>query len=173
MIPRDSLGLYSFRESLEVPRDFHHDIFHHHPGAGHYHGLHFIRSPPLSPWIDIDCMPLNPLDNMPEALRTQVGAGKASFMTKEPQINGNSNFGGCETHSSPVKEKVATVDNLCAPAGCAQSCKMTHHQAKEADIQALSELKRVLDKKETLLMELQSVNSDIIENQSGIECLKD
>ncbi|XP_020209882.1 protein ALWAYS EARLY 3-like isoform X1 [Cajanus cajan] len=49
---------------------------------------------------------------------------------------------------------------------------MTHHQAKEADIQALSELKRVLDKKETLLMELQSANSDIIENQSGIECLK-
>lgn len=52
---------------------------------------------------DIDCMPLNPLDNMPEALRRQIGARKASFITKEPQTNGNSSFGGCEMHSSPVK----------------------------------------------------------------------
>lgn len=52
---------------------------------------------------DIDCMPLNPLDNMPEALRRQIGARKASFITKEPQINGNSSVGGCEMHSSPVK----------------------------------------------------------------------
>lgn len=52
---------------------------------------------------DIDCMPLNPLDNMPEALRRQIGARKASFMIKEPQINGNSNFGGCEMHFSPMK----------------------------------------------------------------------
>jgi hypothetical protein len=52
---------------------------------------------------DIDCMPSNPFDNMPEALRRQIGARKASFMTTEPQINGNSSFGGCEVHSSPVK----------------------------------------------------------------------
>ncbi|TKY52226.1 ALWAYS EARLY 2 protein [Spatholobus suberectus] len=123
--------------------------------------------------MDIDCMPLNPLDNMPEALRRQIGARKASFMTKEPHINGNSNFGGCEMHYSPVKEKVATIDNLSAQAGCAQACKVTHHQAKEADIHALSELKRALDKKETLLMELRSANSDILENQNGIKCLKD
>ncbi|KAL2325514.1 hypothetical protein Fmac_024572 [Flemingia macrophylla] len=123
--------------------------------------------------MDIDCMPLNPLDNMPEALRRQVGGRKTSFMTKDPQINGNSYFGGCETHSSPVKEKVGTIENLCVQAGCAQPCKVTHHQAKKADIQALSELKRALDKKETLLMELRSANSDILENQNGIECLKD
>lgn len=66
--------------------------------------------------MDIDCMPLNPLDNMPEALRRQIGARKASFMIKEPQINGNSNFGGCEMHSSPMKAKVAAMDNLCAQA---------------------------------------------------------
>ncbi|KAL5196092.1 Protein ALWAYS EARLY 3 [Glycine soja] len=123
--------------------------------------------------MDIDCMPLNPSDNMPEALRRHIGSQKASFMNKEPQINGNSNFGGCEMHSFPVKAKVATVDNLCAQAGCAQPCKVTHHQAKEADIHAVSELKRALDKKETLLMELRSANSDILENQNGIECLKD
>ncbi|KAK7344238.1 hypothetical protein VNO77_13618 [Canavalia gladiata] len=123
--------------------------------------------------MDIDCMPLNPLDNMPEALRRQIGARKASFVTKEPQINGNSSFGGYELHASPVKAKVATIDNLGAQAGCAQPCKVTHHQAKEADIHALSELKRALDKKETLLMELRKANSDILENQNGIECLKD
>ncbi|XP_028184337.1 protein ALWAYS EARLY 2-like isoform X3 [Glycine soja] len=124
--------------------------------------------------MDIDCMPLNSSDNMPEALRRHIGSPISSFMNKEPQISGNSNFGGCEmNHSSPVKAKVATVDNLCAQAGCAQPCKVTHHQAKEADIQAVSELKHALDKKETLLMELRSANSDILENKNGIDCLKD
>lgn len=52
---------------------------------------------------DIDCMPLNPSDNMPEALRRQIGVRKSPFMTKESQINGNSRFGGCEKHASPVK----------------------------------------------------------------------
>ncbi|XP_027363877.1 protein ALWAYS EARLY 2 isoform X3 [Abrus precatorius] len=136
--------------------------------------------------MDIDCMPLNPLDNMPEALRRQIGARKASLLTKEPQINGKSCFGGCETCTSPVKvhtsssalvkqgkAKVAAIDNLCAQAGYTQLCKVTHHQAKEADIHALSELKRALDKKDTLLMELQKAHSDILENQNGIQCFKD
>ncbi|CAJ2628697.1 unnamed protein product [Trifolium pratense] len=79
--------------------------------------------------MDIDCMPSNPFDNMPEALRRQIGARKASFMTTEPQLNGNSSFGGCEMHSSPVKE--------------------------------------------TALTELRNANSGILENQNGIECLKD
>ncbi|XP_045820621.1 protein ALWAYS EARLY 2 isoform X4 [Trifolium pratense] len=120
--------------------------------------------------MDIDCMPSNPFDNMPEALRRQIGARKASFMTTEPQLNGNSSFGGCEMHSSPVK---ANIDNLCALAACAQPCKVMQHQAKEADIHALSELKRALDKKETALTELRNANSGILENQNGIECLKD
>ncbi|KAK7277936.1 hypothetical protein RJT34_22956 [Clitoria ternatea] len=123
--------------------------------------------------MDIDCMPLNPLDNMPEALRRQMGTRKASFMTTEPQVNGIQSFGGCEIRASPVKAKAAAVDNLSSQAGHAQPCKVTHHQAKEADIHALSELKRALDKKETLLMELRNANSVILENQNGIEHLKD
>ncbi|CAJ2628696.1 unnamed protein product [Trifolium pratense] len=129
--------------------------------------------------MDIDCMPSNPFDNMPEALRRQIGARKASFMTTEPQLNGNSSFGGCEMHSSPVKGDAnhvtsqANIDNLCALAACAQPCKVMQHQAKEADIHALSELKRALDKKETALTELRNANSGILENQNGIECLKD
>ncbi|KAF1880355.1 hypothetical protein Lal_00048992 [Lupinus albus] len=133
--------------------------------------------------LDIDCMPSNPLDNMPEALRRQVSARKVSLMSKEPQVNGNPSFGGCTIRASPVKgdvnhcvsqAKAATIDNLCVQKTvCAQPCTMTHHQAKEADIHALSELKRALDKKETLLMELKSANTDILENQNDIECLKD
>lgn len=52
---------------------------------------------------DIDCMPFNPLDNMPEALRRHIDDRKGSFIPIEPHINGNSNFGGCENHSSPLK----------------------------------------------------------------------
>ena len=55
-------------------------------------------------------MPLNPSDNMPEALRRHIGSQKASFMNKEPQINGNSNFGGCEMHSFPVKVHTSSSD---------------------------------------------------------------
>ncbi|XP_004495723.1 protein ALWAYS EARLY 2 isoform X2 [Cicer arietinum] len=142
--------------------------------------------------MDIDCMPLNPLDNMPEALRRQFGARKASFMTIEPHINGSSSFVGCEMHASPAKVHPsssasvkqgkgdanhdvaqANIDNLCAQEACAPPCKVLQHQAKEADINALSELKRALDKKETLLIELRNANNGILENQNGIECLKD
>lgn len=46
-------------------------------------------------------MPFNPLDNMPEALRRHIDDRKGSPI--EPHVNGTSNFGGCENHSSPVK----------------------------------------------------------------------
>lgn len=38
-------------------------------------------------------MPLNPLDNMPEALRRQISADKFPAIPKELQVNGHSNFG--------------------------------------------------------------------------------
>jgi len=41
----------------------------------------------------------------------------------------------------------ANIGNLCAQAASAQPCKVMQHQSKEADIHALSELKRALDKK--------------------------
>jgi hypothetical protein len=44
---------------------------------------------------DIDCMPLNPSDNMPEALKRQnIAIDKFSLLSKEPQMNGHPNFGG-------------------------------------------------------------------------------
>ncbi|KAI4349974.1 hypothetical protein L6164_010507 [Bauhinia variegata] len=152
--------------------------------------------------MDIDCMPLNPFDNMPKALNRQNGAGpagKVAFMTKEPQMNGSSNYEGSMTYpsSGPVEKapttsstlvklgkgdvshdiahtKAATFDNIIAQqAAYGQSCAVTHHQAREADIHALSELTRALDKKELLLMELRRSNCDIMENQNDIDCLKD
>ena len=59
-------------------------------------------------------MPLNPLDNMPEALRRQIGAGKVPCMSKEPQMNGNSSFGGCLTCSSskPAEKDPISLSTL-------------------------------------------------------------
>ncbi|KAE9598128.1 putative transcription factor MYB/SANT family [Lupinus albus] len=154
-------------------------------------GVEFVR--------DIDCMPLNPLENMPEALRWQIGAGNIPFMSKEPQMKGNSRFGGCLPHDSsgPVEKpsassisltkqgvgsanhsvsqtNAAITNYLCTqPAVCAQPCTVTDRQTKEADIHALSEFTRALDKKEKLVMELKTANDDILENKNGVECFRD
>ncbi|OIW13567.1 hypothetical protein TanjilG_29308 [Lupinus angustifolius] len=154
-------------------------------------GVEFVR--------DIDCMPLNPLENMPEALRWQIGAGNIPFMSKEPQMKGNSSFGGCLPYDSsgPVEKQPASsisltkqgmggannsvsqanaaiTNYLCTqPAVSAQPCTMTDHQTKEADIHALSEFTRALDKKEKLVMELKVANDDMLENQNGVECFRD
>ncbi|MED6218658.1 hypothetical protein PIB30_028497 [Stylosanthes scabra] len=148
--------------------------------------------------MDIDCMPLNPLDNMPEALRRQVGACKFPYISKEPQMDGNSNFGGCLTCTSnnPAEKasislsnlakqgkgnenrsvaltKAAFIDQLMPQAVCAQPCNMADHQTKEADLHALSDLTRYLDKKEILLSELKNTNNDILENQIDCGSFKD
>ncbi|KAF7805111.1 protein ALWAYS EARLY 2 isoform X3 [Senna tora] len=168
--------------------------------------------------MDIDCMPMNPLDNMPEALRRQIGTGKVSCMMKQLHINEISNFGGCAPCASGVPQekvstpsstlvkqgkgdvnhaiaqaKASTIDNIATlQEAYAQPCTLTHHQAREADIRALSELSHALDKKlsylnladvfffggegvlqETLLMELRNANSEILENQNDIDCFKD
>lgn len=149
--------------------------------------------------MDIDCMPMNPVDNMPEALRRQIGVGKVSYMGKQLQINEISNFEGgvacgsggpleklsTSTPSStfakvgkedvnPVAQaKVGTIDNIdTLQEAYAQPCTFTHHQAREADIHALSELTRALDKKEKLLMELRNANNDILENQNDVDYFK-
>ncbi|XP_057439379.1 protein ALWAYS EARLY 2-like isoform X2 [Lotus japonicus] len=153
-------------------------------------GVEFVK--------DIDCMPLNPLDNMPEALRRQLGGAKVPCMDKEPQMKGNSSFGGCmacvsngtvekapassstlvsqekgDVNPSVAETKAAIIDHLCTQKTMySQPCIMPNDQAKEADIHALSELTRALDKKERLLMELRNANSDIMENPNDADCIK-
>ncbi|KAJ1380909.1 SANT/Myb domain [Sesbania bispinosa] len=153
-------------------------------------GVEFVK--------DIDCMPLNPLDNLPEALRRQIGAAKVPCMSKEPHMKGNSSFGGCVTCASngPVgkaptlsstlakqekadvnpsvaQTKAGVIDHFYTQqAVYTQPCIGTNDQAKEADIHALSELTHALDKKERLLMELKNAN-DMMENQNDTDCFKD
>ncbi|KAI8012289.1 Protein ALWAYS EARLY 3 [Camellia lanceoleosa] len=55
-----------------------------------------------------------------------------------------------------------------------QSSTLAQIQAKEADVQALAELTRVLDKKEAVVSELRHMNDDVLENQrDGDNDLKD
>nr|XP_011466289.1 PREDICTED: protein ALWAYS EARLY 2 isoform X2 [Fragaria vesca subsp. vesca] len=147
--------------------------------------------------MDVDCMPSNPLDNMPEALKRQNIAFD-KFPLTLPHMNGNLNFerpvmnvssGLLEKDPSPMntslpqgkgdtnhiisQPKGASVDIAGAQTAVSQPGVVAHNQAREADIQALSDLNRALDKKKALLMELSTINN-ILENQNSGECsLKD
>ncbi|KAK7284354.1 hypothetical protein RJT34_19099 [Clitoria ternatea] len=122
---------------------------------------------------DIDCMPLNPLDSMPEALRWQICAGNVPWMSKELRVKGNSNFEGCMTSVSrgPVEKaptssgtlakhkkgvvkhpvaqsKAVIVDQHCMQQPVSdQSHTVINDQTKEANVHAFSELTCALDKK--------------------------
>ncbi|KAL5783706.1 hypothetical protein ACOSP7_008735 [Xanthoceras sorbifolium] len=138
--------------------------------------------------MDIDCMPANPLDNVPEAFRRQIiAADKLPTISKEPQMNGHSNFGGpVMSASSGHLEKAVIPMNTSAiqakgEANCAvlpvksaaidfvNANQAIFGQAKEPDIRALSELTRALDKKEALVMELRHTNNDLLERQNSTE----
>ncbi|XP_031402656.1 protein ALWAYS EARLY 2-like isoform X1 [Punica granatum] len=148
--------------------------------------------------MDVDCMPVSPVDNMPEALRRHnVFAEKFSTVSKEPQMNGNINFGGSlvygvsgHTAQSPMNSlmkqgkditraisqaKGAAISGIGAQhLVYSQSLPTAHIQAREADIQALSNLTRALDKQEALLMELRNLNNDVLQHQNdGDGSLKD
>ncbi|XP_060966817.1 protein ALWAYS EARLY 2 isoform X2 [Cannabis sativa] len=152
--------------------------------------------------MDVDCMPSNPMENMPESLRRQNSTiDNFSLTSKEPLPNGNLNFGGPLmfassghmekgptsintlgkhgkgdiTHAvSHMKAAAIDIVSSTQPIAYSQSLIVENNQAREADIRALSELTRALDKKEALLMELRKTNSEILENQNnGDYSLKD
>ncbi|GKV18563.1 hypothetical protein SLEP1_g28925 [Rubroshorea leprosula] len=138
--------------------------------------------------MDVDCMPLNPLDNMPEALRRQnLSIDKYSLTSNESRVNGHSNLfgsiffapsGHLENGTSPFNATVmqAKLDtnhnNLQAKAATyGQPFTMAHIQGRDADINAISELNHALHKKETLLMELRNTNNDIRDNHNDLESI--
>ncbi|KAG6750491.1 hypothetical protein POTOM_044987 [Populus tomentosa] len=146
-------------------------------------GVEFVK--------DIDCMPSNPLDNMPEALRRQG----ISVLPRELHLNGKSNAGVFTASEHPrialspknALVKQAQVEVNCAiplakgvstdivnvQGVCSQPSMVAHIQPKESDIQVLSELNRALDRKEAWLMELKNTNNDIMENpKNGDNYLK-
>ncbi|KAK8651534.1 hypothetical protein V6N13_141134 [Hibiscus sabdariffa] len=151
--------------------------------------------------MDIDCMPLNPLENLTETpLKQDLALGKfpATPTPNEYQVNGHSDFGGSGVHTPGVLSENATspVNMLVNPVKVDasrnilnaktavpnvvsvrqtsndQPLPMAHVQGREADIRAMSELNRALDKKEAILMELRNTNNDKLENRNGASCLK-
>ncbi|WCJ43139.1 DIRP Myb-like DNA-binding domain [Euphorbia peplus] len=88
---------------------------------------------------DIDCMPLNPFYNMPESLRRR----RLPFISNEVQVNGNLNIGGCTTSRYLENSQTATVQQIATSQPFAQE----QLQIKEADIQAVAELNRASDMK--------------------------
>ncbi|KAL2345684.1 hypothetical protein Fmac_006969 [Flemingia macrophylla] len=64
---------------------------------------------------DIDCMPSNPLDNMPENLKWQIGSGNVPCTSKKAPMKGNSSFGGRMTSvSSGPMEKAPSSSSALA-----------------------------------------------------------
>ncbi|KAB1994909.1 hypothetical protein ES319_D13G127600v1 [Gossypium barbadense] len=148
---------------------------------------------------DIDCMPLNPLENLLETLGSQdLAFDKFPATPNVSQVNGHSNFRGSGVYApSGHPENATSSVNMLANAIKVDASRnilnaktsvpsvvaahqtanglpltMAHIQGREADIQVMSELNRALDKKEAILMELRNTNDDILDNKSGGNCLK-
>ncbi|GAV63149.1 LOW QUALITY PROTEIN: DIRP domain-containing protein [Cephalotus follicularis] len=150
-------------------------------------GVEFVK--------DVDCMPLNPLDNMPEALRRQnISLHKLSEISKDPQGNGRVSYGGSmifspsgqqEIAPSPMnilvnKAKVSVYTSsrnipLCSQQAChVQPLIGSHISSREADIRAISDVNRANAKRDALVMELRNVNNTMLEDQyNGDGSLKD
>lgn len=140
---------------------------------------------------DIDCMPLNLLDNMPEALRRESSAlYMFSMNSGEPRLPQSATGSSMLYNSREHFEQSPTIALMSqrsgnngsgAPAKAADNvisqhapnappCSVSQIQAKETDIRALSELTRALDKKEAILTELKLVNDGLMshKNETGI-----
>ncbi|GER49778.1 hypothetical protein STAS_27048 [Striga asiatica] len=126
--------------------------------------------------MDIDCMPLNPYENMPALFGRHVG-------------NFFENLNGVKIDERPPEfMKLGSGDNVVnsnvisqlAPAvgpavvlGSTTNEIITIH-AKEADVRALAKLTRALDRKDAVVMELRHLNDDVFENQkNGDSSLKE
>ncbi|XP_077218287.1 protein ALWAYS EARLY 3-like isoform X2 [Tasmannia lanceolata] len=148
--------------------------------------------------MDTECMPLNPLENMSEALRRQNVAvdkfhenfndPKLHSVPKDWKIGGSMKFTSSEnlengdvlshlassnhpmvtlmkqakgdTIDSVVQAKATANEMIAAQATYGQPCTLAQIQAKEADIRALSEVTRALDRKEALLIEIRNLNDE-------------
>ncbi|MCE0481941.1 hypothetical protein HAX54_040154 [Datura stramonium] len=158
--------------------------------------------------MDIDCMPLNPFENMPTLLTRHANAVDKFFESfNELKMNARANEfmkfpvgdsmgnGDVPSHFSPPSNpisnllkqtKVASVEaDMQSKSGVMETAAyqqiayskpsaVPQIQAKEADVQALAELTRALDKKDAVVSELRRMNDDVFENQKSDECsLKD
>ncbi|KAL1539095.1 protein ALWAYS EARLY 3-like [Salvia divinorum] len=152
--------------------------------------------------LDIDCMPLNPLENLPTAL---VGKQPISVDKFFGNFNELKMYGRIQEYMKlcPGDKVVAAGDmshlslsadpasllnqtkvssantNLQMRIGSAetpnyQQTAYSQIQAKEADVQALADLTRALEKKEAVVLELRRMNDDVARHQiDGDSSLKD
>ncbi|KAK6146164.1 hypothetical protein DH2020_020033 [Rehmannia glutinosa] len=155
--------------------------------------------------MDIDCMPLNPFENMPASLwRLTIAFNKFFENFNELKRNGlmklcpgdNVDNTDAEDNKLIIQQEYLKYDSVRQVAlasanaqtrfGSAQTASyqqteysqpntLAQIQAKEADVQALAELTRALDKKqEAVVVELRRLNDDVFENQKdGDISLKD
>ncbi|KAJ3704051.1 hypothetical protein LUZ61_007756 [Rhynchospora tenuis] len=155
--------------------------------------------------LDIDCMPSNPMENMPEALRRQnvyaskFGDSKFAVQANDwragfpNRVSQSSEGLGGPSHTATsyptstlskqakqgnridsVAQAKATLNEATVVARQAmynQSSTMSQIQEREADIRALAELSRALDKKEALLMELRYMNEEVSGKQKETDKL--
>lgn len=145
--------------------------------------------------MDIDCMPLNPMENIPTLLASHIAVDKYFKNFNELRMNEHAKVApGLEMeningliHLSPpsfpvtnvlkqakvapeeanVQAKiVSTETSAYQQMPYAQPCTSAQFQAKEADVVALAELTRALDKKEAVVFELKRLNDDVVDNCS-------
>ncbi|TVU38319.1 hypothetical protein EJB05_11682 [Eragrostis curvula] len=172
--------------------------------------------------MDIDCMPLHPMENFPESLRQQninnkylsevkledqmkeLGSGGAARFTSNMNVNGaDATFHIPSGHPidtlmkqakgdtiNSIAQAKATVNEVAVAAQQAmynQPYSVSQIQEREADIKALAELSRALDKKasasrlvpyfrlcsEALLVELRHMNEEVSGKQKDGEIIRD
>eukprot|EP01018_Ginkgo_biloba_P039236 Gb_24703 [translate_table: standard] len=157
--------------------------------------------------LDIDCMPVNLLENMPETLRRKriildglgqsLGDAKLDIESRvgwsvrgdaRSTLDERLDTTGAELAFSQlskypfktamdqtkvdkadfVKQAKAAGNELLTSAQQAMynwPCTLAQVQAREADIRALADLTRALDKKEALIVELRHMNDDISKSE--------
>ncbi|XP_057806018.1 protein ALWAYS EARLY 3-like isoform X2 [Salvia miltiorrhiza] len=158
--------------------------------------------------MDIDCMPLNPLENLPIALvgkkpisadrffenfnELKVGGRIQECMKLCPgdKVDATDDISHLSLSADPAtllnQTKVSTANtNMQMRIGSAETADyqqmaysqpsaLAQIQAKEADVQALAELTRALEKKEAVVQELRRMNDDVSRYQiDGDSPLKD
>ncbi|KAK9079883.1 hypothetical protein SSX86_001556 [Deinandra increscens subsp. villosa] len=134
--------------------------------------------------LDTDCMPLNPFENLPESLMRRKPIDKFFESLNEIKVNGLGKDRRLEK-SENIDEVASVKSEFQSTNGprdtlsnylAASSVPGTQakFQAKEADVEAIAELTRALDKKEAVVFELRRMNDDVLENQTvGDFALKD
>ncbi|XP_050216536.1 protein ALWAYS EARLY 3 isoform X2 [Mercurialis annua] len=160
---------------------------------------------------DVDCMPLNPVENVPASLSRQnvfnkyienMNELKMNGQPSERKMEGYIKFAPSENlentddllHASPSTHHIGNL--LQHGRGCsansnthvsigagdtilnhqavnAQPLILAHIEAKDADVRALSELTRALDKKEAVVSELKRMNDEVKNQNDRENSLKD